>query len=97
MAADADVHETEIEETEVQETEVQDVDLELGDTVYLRGGRLDKTQGILYGFSEDRFSVMPTGASDRVINVSLVDGTPDPDLGLEEVIILRKAWIHSSA
>ena len=86
MAADA-----EVEETEVQETEVQDVDLELGDTVYLRGGRLDKTQGILYGFSEDRFSVMPTGASDRVINVSLVDGTPDPDLGLEEVIILKKA------
>ena len=79
------------EEAEAEAEAEADIDLELGDTVYLRGGRLDKTQGILYGFGEDRFSVMPTGASDRVINVSLVDGTPDPELGLEEVIILKKA------
>ena len=79
------------EETEAEAEAEAGVDLELGDTVYLRGGRLDKTQGILYGFSDDRFTVMPTGASDRVISVGLVDGTPDPELGLEEVIILKKA------
>lgn len=66
-------------------------DLELGDTVYLAGGRLDKTQGILYGFTPDRFTIMPMGASDRVISVGIVDGTPDPELGLEEVVILKKA------
>ena len=68
-----------------------DLELEVGDTVHLVGGRLDSTQGTLYGFSQDRFTVMPTGAADRIVSVPLIDGTPDPDLELDEVIILKKA------
>ena len=69
----------------------QELDLEIGDTLHILGGQFDKTQGVLYGYTAERFTLMPTGVSDRVIHIPLVDGAPDPDLGLEEILVLRKA------
>ena len=69
----------------------QELDLEIGDTLHILGGQFDKTQGVLYGYTAERFTLMPTGVSDRVIHIPLIDGAPDPDLGLEEILVLRKA------
>ena len=69
----------------------QELDLEIGDTLHILGGQFDKTQGVLYGYTAERFTLMPTGVSDRVIHIPLVDGAPDPDLDLEEILVLRKA------
>jgi hypothetical protein len=63
----------------------------LGDTIVIIGGRLNKTKGKLYEISEDRFSLLPSGATDRLIKIPLVDGSPDPELGISEVKILKKS------
>jgi len=71
--------------------EQEEVGLEVGDTIYLLGGRLNKTRGILYGFRSDRFIILPSGVSDRVITIPLtMEGVPDPDLGLVEILLLKK-------
>jgi len=67
--------------------------LELGDYIVILGGPLNKTKGKLYEFSEDRFSILPAGATDRVIHIPLVDGLPDPELGIVEVKLLKKAAV----
>jgi len=69
----------------------QPVGLFLGDTFVIIGGSLNKTRGKLYGISEDRFSLLPSGATDRVIKIPLVDGNPDPDLGITDIKILKKS------
>ena len=68
-------------------------DLELGDLVLLVGGQLNKTIGKLYGFSSDRFTIQPRDVTDRVIHIPFIDGLPDPDLGLTEIKILKKAAV----
>ena len=72
-----------------QEEEIPGI--ELGDTIVILGGRLNKTRGKLYEFSEDRFSVLPSGATDRIIKIPLIDGEPDPELGISEIKILKKS------
>ena len=69
--------------------------LELGDYIVILGGSLNKTKGKIYQFSEDRFSVLPSGATDRLIKIPLIDGLPDPDLGIVEIKILKKAAVPS--
>jgi hypothetical protein len=72
-----------------QEEEIPGI--ELGDTIVILGGTLNKTRGKLYEFSEDRFSVLPSGATDRIIKIPLIDGEPDPELGISEIKILKKS------
>lgn len=67
------------------------VGLFLGDSFVIIGGSLNKTRGKLYGISEDRFSLLPSGATDRVIKIPLVDGNPDPELGITDIKILKKS------
>jgi len=67
------------------------VGLFLGDSFVIIGGSLNKTRGKLYGISEDRFTVLPSGATDRVIKIPLVDGNPDPELGITDIKILKKS------
>jgi hypothetical protein len=64
--------------------------IELGDTIVILGGSLNKTRGKLYEFTDDRFSILPIGATDRIIKIPLVDGAPDPELGITEIKILKK-------
>lgn len=75
-------------EPSVEETSIG---LEIGDTVLILGGQLNKTVGKLYGFSMDRMLVQPRGLTDRVIRIPLVDGNPDPSLDIKNITILKKA------
>ena len=63
----------------------------LGDTFVIIGGRLNKTKGKLYEITEDRFSLLPSGATDRVVKIPIIDGMPDPELGISEIKLLRKS------
>jgi len=65
--------------------------IRIGDRLLLTGGQLDGTQGRLYGLYQDYLAILPDGVTDRVIKITLVDGSPDPDLGLEELTILEEA------
>ena len=67
--------------------------LELGDYIVILGGSLNKSKGKIYQFSEDRFSLLPAGTTDRLIHIPLVDGLPDPDLGIIEIKLLKKAAV----
>ena len=67
--------------------------LELGDYIVILGGSLNKTKGKIYQFSEDRFSLLPAGTTDRLIHIPLVDGLPDPELGIMEIKLLKKAAV----
>ena len=68
---------------------------ELGDTVFIVGGRLNGTQGKLYTFRPDKINILTVGNTDRVTSIPLVDGNPDPDLGIEDMPILEKAPLHT--
>ena len=72
-------------------TDQGEVGLEIGDTVLILGGQLNKTIGKLYGFSKDQIAILPKGATDRIIKIALVDGIPDPDLEIQSMLILKKA------
>jgi hypothetical protein len=75
-----------------QNQEIEEIPgIELGDTIVILGGSLNKTRGKLYEFSEDRFSILPIGATDRIIKIALIDGEPDPELGISEIKILKKS------
>jgi hypothetical protein len=67
------------------------IGLEIGDTVLLLGGQLNKTVGKLYGFSMDRMLIQPRGLTDRIIKIPLIDGNPDPSLEISNITILKKA------
>ena len=63
----------------------------LGDTFVIIGGRLNKTKGKLYEITEDRFSLLPSGTTDRLVKIPIIDGMPDPELGISEIKLLRKS------
>jgi hypothetical protein len=63
----------------------------IGDTVKIIGGKLDSTVGKLYGFYPDRITVLPLGVTDRLVEIPLVGRRPDPELGIQEMKILKKA------
>ena len=69
----------------------EEIGLELGDTIIILGGRLNKTVGKLYGFSKDQIAVLPRGATDRVIKIPLVEGAPDPEYEIKAITVLKKA------
>jgi hypothetical protein len=69
----------------------EDVGMSLGDTIVIFGGSLNGTVGKLYGFSIDRFSILPNGSTDRLTHISLLDGVPDPNLQIKQIVILKKA------
>ena len=54
----------------------------LGDGIYIAGGRLDGTRGRIYYMDDERIRILPIGASDRLIEILLVDGDLDPSLGI---------------
>ena len=52
----------------------------LGDGVFIEGGRLDGTRGRIYYMDDERIRILPTGVSDRLVEILLVDGDLDPAL-----------------
>jgi hypothetical protein len=65
--------------------------IRIGDRVLLTGGQLDGTKGRIYGLFADHLAILPDGLTDRVVRVPLIDGAPDEELGLEELIVLEEA------
>jgi len=57
-------------------------EFQLGDGVFITGGRLDKTRGRIYYMDDDLIRILPVGASDRLIEIPLVEGELDPALGI---------------
>ncbi len=72
-------------------TQEEEVGIELGDKIVIFGGRYNKTVGTLYGIQTDRFTIQPLGTTSTVLHIPLVDGEPDPQLGIQEIQILKKA------
>jgi hypothetical protein len=57
-------------------------EFQLGDGVHITGGRLDGTRGRIYYMDDERIRILPVGASDRLIEIPLIDGDLDPSLGI---------------
>jgi hypothetical protein len=58
-------------------------EFELGDGIFIGGGRLDGTRGRIYYMDDDLIRILPAGASDRLIDIPLVEGDLEPSLGIE--------------
>ena len=74
------------------DTELPDesVSFELGDRILLLGGRHDGLKGRIYYIDETLIRVLPDGVSDRLIDLPIVDGDIDPELGIENLYSISK-------
>jgi hypothetical protein len=61
--------------------------VELGDMVYIEGGKHDQLYGRVYYIDETLMRVLPTGVSDRLVDIPLIDDEFDPDLGVKNCYI----------
>lgn len=68
----------------------EDVSFELGDKVIVIGGSKDGTRGRIYYLDEDAMRILPEGVSDRLVELPLVDGDFDPDLGIDRLYLISK-------
>jgi len=71
-------------------TEEDALDFELGDSVYVLGGKLDGTRGRIYYLDADLLRILPDGVSDRLVDINIVDGDLDPKLAIEKLYLLVK-------
>lgn len=67
--------------------EEEEVGLELGVPIKINGGTFDGTKGIIYEISDERFSILATGTTDRLIHIDLEDGGPKEDYGIQGIDI----------
>jgi len=65
-------------------------DFELGDRIYIEGGRFDGTRGRIYYMDSDLIRILPEGAPDRVIDIPIVDGDFLDDLEIDNFYLLSK-------
>lgn len=70
-----------------------DVGIELGDRILIVGGRYNNTRGRIYYLDDELIRIMPDGVSDRLIDIPIVDGGLDEDLGVDGIDILKKSNI----
>jgi hypothetical protein len=68
----------------------EEISFELGDRVLLLGGQLDKLQGRIYYIDENLIRILPDGVSDRLVDIPIIDGDLNPDLGIEHLYSLSK-------
>lgn len=71
-------------------SEDEEVGFELGDRIYVAGGRLDGLRGRIYYIDESLIRILPDGVSDRLVDIPIVDEDIDPELGVEHLYILSK-------
>lgn len=67
--------------------------VELGDRILILGGigsKVHFTRGRVYYRDGDLIRIQPDGTSDQVVEIPLIDGEPDPELKIEEIVILEK-------
>ena len=65
-------------------------DFELGDNIYVLGGKLDGTRGRIYYLDPDLLRILPDGVSDRLVDIKIVDGDLDPKLAIEKLYLVAK-------
>ena len=70
--------------------EDEEILFELGDSVYLVGGQVDKLRGRIYYIDDDIIRVLPDGLSDRLVDIPIVDGDLDPALKIEHLYSVSK-------
>ena len=63
---------------------------ELGDRIYIEGGRYDQARGRIYYIDEELIRLLPEGAPDRLIDIPIVDGDLDEKLGIESLFLVSK-------
>jgi hypothetical protein len=80
---------------EKKEEETEDEGIELGDTIMIEGGRLDRTRGRIYFMDDNLIRILPDGVSDSLKDIPLIEENPDPELGIEGIVVLKKAPKHS--
>lgn len=68
----------------------EEVSFELGDQIFIEGGRHDKLHGRIYYLDEELIRILPDGVSDRLVDVPLVEGDLDPSLGIEAFYSVTK-------
>lgn len=68
----------------------EDISFDLGDRVYVQGGRLDGLRGRIYYLDPELMRILPDGVSDRLVDIPIVDGDLDPELGIEAYYSLTK-------
>lgn len=74
--------------TAPEEQEEQPV--ELGDHILIEGGQLDGTTGKVYYRSADLIRVLADGNTDRLVDIPLVEGEPDPSLEVKTIAFIAK-------
>ena len=79
-----------LQEEEEKEKEEEVEGIELGDTISIVGGRLDRTRGRIYFMNDDLIRILPDGVSDSLKDIRLIEDNPDPELGIEEIILIKK-------
>jgi len=70
--------------------EEESPDLQLGDRIYIEGGRFNDVRGRIYYMDADLVRVLPEGAPDRLIDIPIVEGDFSEDLGIESVYVVSK-------
>ena len=61
-------------------TEELDAEFQLGDRVYIEGGRFNDTRGRIYYMDDDLIRILPDGAPDRLVDINLTDGELPDDI-----------------
>jgi hypothetical protein len=71
-------------------TDDESPDFELGDNIYVLGGKLDGTRGRIYYLDPDLLRILPDGVSDRLVDIKIVNGDLDPKLAIEKLYLVAK-------
>ncbi len=64
--------------------------VELGDRILVLGGKHDRLRGRVYYRDGEMIRILPDGVSNSLQDIPLVDEEPDPELKIQEIVILRK-------
>lgn len=65
-------------------------EFELGDRIYIEGGRYNEARGRIYYIDDELLRLLPEGAPDRLIDIPIVDGGLDEKLGIESLYLVSK-------
>ena len=65
-------------------------EFELGDRIYIEGGRYNEVRGRIYFMDNDLIRILPEGAPDRLIDIPIVEGDLDESLGIEHLYLVSK-------
>jgi hypothetical protein len=68
----------------------EDQPVELGDHIIIEGGQLDGTTGRVYYRSGELIRIMADGNTDRLVEIPLIEGEPDPALEIKTIAFISK-------